>query len=265
MDNATFFSVEDIQNTTTATSSDPNHAWRRNVATKRKSLMHSQDDTLHFAFINPSMQISAPSNGNVKMSSIFKSGHGLGSVFIDITEKRESISELFQLIAQQYPSRMGALTRTDKNTRFIEINFDVDDPALDTILEKGLEFNDQSIIIACKALHYETNIMYICLYHLPLIAENLLFYELKAALSRYGNVLDIGILVEPITNTYMCDGYAIMDTKCNAQEPLKHIIQLDSYNHNASYAVWKGMPHYCPCCHEPDDHAIENCPKHKPR
>jgi hypothetical protein len=223
--------------------------------------MYSGNDTRHFAFINQSLQSSASGVANIKTTNIFKTGYGYGSVFIDTTGKSESASQLVELIAEQYLSRTGVIIRSDTSTKFVEINFNTDDPALDAILEKGLLFNDQSITIACKALHYDTDIVYVSLYHLPLIAENLLFNELKAALSRCGYVLDIGILVEPSTNTFMCDGYAIIDTRYKPMEPLKHIIQLDSYNNN-SYAVWKGMSDYCACCHQ-QDHVVENYPSHK--
>jgi hypothetical protein len=254
-------STSSTQNTISSNRDASLVSWCRNVATKRKSLMYSENDTRHFAFISQSLQSSASRVTNIKTTNIFKPGHGYGSVFIDTTEKSESTSQLVGLIAEQYPSRTGVIIRSDATTKFVEINFNTDDPALDAILEKGLVFNDQSITIACKALHHDTDIVYVSLYHLPLIAENLLFNELKAALSRCGYVLDIGILVEPSTNTFMCDGYAIIDTRYKAMEPLKHIIQLDSYNNNP-YAVWKGMPDYCACCHQ-QDHVVENCPSHK--
>ncbi|KAI8877681.1 hypothetical protein K501DRAFT_165105, partial [Backusella circina FSU 941] len=84
-------------------------------------------------------------DNRVKLTSILKSGHGSDSVLLDITGRRETTTSLLRLITQQYPSRRGVLLRRDRVNTFAEINFKA-------ILEKGVTFDDQSVVIPCMAL-----------------------------------------------------------------------------------------------------------------
>ncbi|KAI8877680.1 hypothetical protein K501DRAFT_306225 [Backusella circina FSU 941] len=82
---------------------------------------------------------------------------------------------------------------------------------------------------------------------------------LKSALGEYGNVLDVGMLLEPSTDTYMGSGYAIVIPRNITHYPFTHKMK-SYYNKNEFYAVWEGMPDFCHCCHA-RDHVVENCSK----
>lgn len=182
--------------------------------------MYPEDVTKAFTFMNQS-RISTSSEG-VKLTQIFKSGHGLGTVLLDITDRIETLPKILQRIAQQYPSRNGILIRQDKDITFLEINFGVKNPDLDAILNKGVIFDDKSVVIPCIALDSKVNTVYVRLYNLLLLAEDKLTGVLKSSLHIYGNLLDVEILLEPTTNTYMGSGYVIVDTECRSTKQLTH-------------------------------------------
>ncbi|EIE77976.1 hypothetical protein RO3G_02680 [Rhizopus delemar RA 99-880] len=88
----------------------------------------------------------------ISKTSIWRTGHGSGSVFIDMTGRKESKIEFLHLVAQQYPSRVGVLTQQVGTLKFAEINFAPDDDALSECLANGITFADKSTILPCRAL-----------------------------------------------------------------------------------------------------------------
>ncbi|KAG1034027.1 hypothetical protein G6F43_013470 [Rhizopus delemar] len=102
--------------------------------------------------------------------------------------------------------------------------------------------------------------------NLPFLGEKALLEGLKTSLQIYGEILDVGILLEPNTGTYMCTGYAILNVFSQEHifEPLTHLIPWDERREQGFYAVWNQMPHYCRYCHE-EGHVVVNCPKRRNR
>jgi hypothetical protein len=229
-------------------------SWCQDISIKRKSLMHTENDTIAYVFMN---QSSTTTDDRVKLTHIFKNGQDRGSVLLDISDRKEPLVKMLQLISQQYPSRNGILVRRDKDLTFLEINFGLMEPDLDAILEKGVAFDDQSIVIPCIAR--KVNAVYIRLYNLPLWNRHELCSLLLHSLAKYGAVLDVGMLLEPNTDTYMGSGYAIIDTERRLYTRLNHVIT-DSQKKSEFYGVWEGMPDFCHCCHA-KNHVFEECSK----
>ncbi|KAG1323127.1 hypothetical protein G6F63_013111 [Rhizopus arrhizus] len=82
------------------------------------------------------------------------------------------------------------------------------------------------------------------------------------SLEPYGSVLDLGILRESHTSTYMGTGYAILSVPKNDDRfsPLSHHLPWYQSEDEGFYAVWSDMPTYCRYCHA-EGHAVPDCPK----
>ncbi|KAG1640130.1 hypothetical protein G6F44_007138 [Rhizopus delemar] len=82
------------------------------------------------------------------------------------------------------------------------------------------------------------------------------------SLEPYGSVLDLGILRESHTGTYMGTGYAILSVPKNDNRfsPLSHHLPWYQSDDEGFYAVWSDMPTYCRYCHA-EGHAVSDCPK----
>ncbi|KAG1147720.1 hypothetical protein G6F37_011740 [Rhizopus arrhizus] len=259
--------AESPQLNTKATSTSKTSAqrsWARVVTKNRKSLLHSTNSS---SMAN--MVTSTPSTLDAPMiskTSIWRTGHGSGSVFIDMTGRKESKIEFLHLVAQQYPSRVGVLTQQVGTLKFVEINFAPDDDALSECLANGITFADKSTILPCRALDTHMQVVRLRLSNLPFLNEKSLMKGLEKSLRKYGDILDVGILLEPTTGTYMCTGYAVLNvaTKTETFEPLTHLIPWDEQRECGFYAVWNQMPVYCRYCHE-EGHVVANCPKRKTR
>ncbi|EIE85431.1 hypothetical protein RO3G_10141 [Rhizopus delemar RA 99-880] len=259
--------AESPQLNTKATSTSKTSAqrsWTRVVTKNRKSLLHSTNSSS-----TANMVTSTPSTLDAPMiskTSIWRTGHGSGSVFIDMTGRKESKIEFLHLVAQQYPSRVGVLTQQVGTLKFAEINFAPDDDALSECLANGITFADKSTILPCRALDTHMQVVRLRLSNLPFLNEKALMKGLEKSLRKYGDILDVGILLEPTTGTYMCTGYAVLNvaSKTETFEPLTHLIPWDEQRGCGFYAVWNQMPVYCRYCHE-EGHVVANCPKRKTR
>ncbi|KAG1320204.1 hypothetical protein G6F57_019730 [Rhizopus arrhizus] len=150
--------------------------------------------------------------------------------------------------------------------KFAEINFDPDDIALNDFLTNGLKFADNSIILPCRALDSQMEVIRLRLSNLPFLSESALLEGLQKSLTVYGEILDVGILLEPITHTYMCTGYAVLNVSSQniKFKQLTHLIPWDEKREQSFYAVWNQMPHYCRYCHE-EGHVVVDCPKRRAR
>ncbi|KAG0778726.1 hypothetical protein G6F17_012772 [Rhizopus arrhizus] len=155
---------------TLSTSSSTKRSWAQVVTKNRKSLLLSSTTT-------PSTSASDAINmkgSAVSKTSIWRPGHGPGSVFVDMTGRKESKVEFLSLIAKQYPSRVGVITQQVGSMKFAEINFDPDDTALNDFLTNGIKFADDSIIIPCRALDSQMEVIRFRLSNLPFMGERAL-------------------------------------------------------------------------------------------
>ncbi|KAI8389440.1 hypothetical protein BD560DRAFT_362612, partial [Blakeslea trispora] len=143
-------------------------------------------------------------------TSIWRPGHGNNSVYIDMSGRKETKTEFYKLLLEQYPSRIGARPQQLGNLKFAEISFQRDDNAMDAFLEKGLLLQDGVRILPCRALASDMSVVNIRLSNLPFLVEKELVEGLKESLSPYGTILDVGMLVDPETKTYECNGYAVL-------------------------------------------------------
>ncbi|KAI8327587.1 hypothetical protein BD560DRAFT_379532 [Blakeslea trispora] len=189
-------------------------------------------------------------------SQIWRPGHGVNSLFIDMSGRKETKLEFFKLVALQYPTRVGVLTQQVGSLRFAEINFPPNDKDYELFLEKGLCMNNQDIIMPCRALASNMEVMRIRLSKLPFLKEVDLLQGLEQSLSPYGQILDVGIFIEPETQTYTCTGYAILNIHAGENmesfKPLSHCIPWNNSQDSDFYAVWNQMPKYCKYCHQED-------------
>lgn len=234
------------------------------VTKNRKSLLHSTGPDV--SINKKGSETTGLDIPTVVKTSIWRPGHGPGSVFVDMTGRTESKLEFLSLVAQQYPTRVGVLTQQVGSLKFAEINFDSADTALNDCLTNGIKFADHSIVLPCRVLDSQMQVVRLRLSNLPFLGEKALLEGLKKSLQMYGEILDVGILLEPNTGTYMCTGYAILNVFSQEHifEPLTHLIPWDERREQGFYAVWNQMPHYCRYCHE-EGHVVVNCPKRRNR
>ncbi|KAG1042926.1 hypothetical protein G6F43_011778 [Rhizopus delemar] len=92
---------------TLAPSSSTKRSWAQVVSKNRKSLLLSLTTTLS---INEPDTINKKGSAIVK-ASIWRPGYDPGSVFVDMTGRKESKVEFLGLVAKQYPSRVGVITQ----------------------------------------------------------------------------------------------------------------------------------------------------------
>jgi hypothetical protein len=126
--------------------------WTRVVTKNRKSPLHSTNSSSTANTVT-----STPSNLDVPMISkisIWQTGHGSGSVFINMTGRKKSKIEFLHLVAQQYSSQVGVLTQQVGTLKFAEINFAPDDDALSNYLVNVLllQINQLSYLVECLIL-----------------------------------------------------------------------------------------------------------------
>jgi hypothetical protein len=102
-------------------------------------------------------------------TSVWRPGHGPGSVYADTTGRKESKVEFLGLVAKQYSSRVGVISQQVVSMKFAEINFDPDDIALNDFLTNGIKPVDNSIIIPCRALDSQMEVIHLRLLNLPFL------------------------------------------------------------------------------------------------
>jgi hypothetical protein len=176
--------------------------------------------------------------------------------------RSESPVQLISLIAKQYPSRIAAVTTKEGNRKIAEVNFDPLDPAIDNILKDGITFeNDTTRLLSCQALNPTVPLVRLRLSNLPFLKEDILKEQLKMSLEPYGSFLDLGILREPHTCTYMDKDYAIpnLPKDDGRFSPLSHHLPWYGSEDGGFYAVWSDMPTYCHYCHT-KGHVVPDCP-----
>lgn len=240
------------------TNTTSNRSWSQVAAKQVRQVRHSLISPLS------EMQSTTQKEKSLIKTSIWRPGHGPNSVFVDMSGRKESVIEFLRLVAQQYPSRVGVLPQKVGNLRFAEIFFNDEDNAVETFLETGLQFADGSIVVPCRSLGPNMDVISVRLSKLPFIKESTLLDGLRKSLSPFGDILDIGIHLEPETKTYMGTGFAVINVplKEGACRPLTHIIPWKDSEDLSFYAVWKQMPRYCKYCHA-EGHTLVDCEKRK--
>ncbi|KAG1581673.1 hypothetical protein G6F47_009568 [Rhizopus delemar] len=230
-----------------------NMSWPQVVARKRISLMNA---TFEYDIHNSQQD-------KVIHSKVWRAGRSPGSVLLDMTDRSESPVQLMALIAKQFPSRIAVATTKEDSRKIAEINFDPSDPAIDHILKDGITFeNDAVRLLPCRVLDPAVPLVRLRLSNLPFLKEDILKEQLKMSLEPYGSVLDLGILRESHTGTYMGTGYAILSVPKNDNRfsPLSHHLPWYQSEDEGFYAVWSDMPTYCRYCHA-EGHAVSDCLK----
>ncbi|KAG1135607.1 hypothetical protein G6F37_012688 [Rhizopus arrhizus] len=154
-----------LNNKATSTSkTSTQQSWARVVAKNRKSPLHSTNSssTANTITSTPST-LDAPI---ISKTSIWRTGHGSGSVFINMTGRKESKIEFLHLVAQQYSSQAEVLTQQVGTLKFAEINFAPDDDALSNYLDKQREcifyavWNQMPVY--CRYCHEEGHVVANC-------------------------------------------------------------------------------------------------------
>ncbi|KAG1049318.1 hypothetical protein G6F43_008351 [Rhizopus delemar] len=197
-------------------------------------------------------------------SSIWRPAHGPESIFLDMTGHKETKIEFLRLIAKQYPSRVGVLTQQVGFLKFAEINFDLADETFNECLTNSVKFADNLIIIPCRAMDNHMQIVCLRLSNLPFLGEKALLEGLQKSLRKYGDILDVGTLLEPTTGICMCAGYSVFNvsSKDTQFETFAHLIPWDEQREGGFYAVWNQMLVYCRYCHE-EGYVVADCPKRR--
>ncbi|KAG1139540.1 hypothetical protein G6F37_009725 [Rhizopus arrhizus] len=195
-------------------------------------------------------------------SKVWRVGCSPCSVLLDMISRSESSVQLISLITKQYPSRVAVVTTKEGNRKIAEINFDPLDPAIDNILKDGITFeNDTTRLLPCQALNPTVPLVRLRLSNLPFLKEDILKEQLKMSLESCGSFLDLGILQEFHTSTYMDTGYAIpsIPKDDGRFSPLSHHLPWYGPEDGGSYAIWSDMPTYCHYCHI-EGHVVPDCP-----
>ncbi|KAG1154268.1 hypothetical protein G6F37_009605 [Rhizopus arrhizus] len=231
-----------------------------NAVTQRPQAPEKRTSLMNATFEN---NIHNSQQKKVIHSKVWRAGHSPGSVLLDMTDRSESPVQLMALIAKQFPSRIAVAATKEGSRKIAEINFDPLDPAIDQILKDGITFeNDAVRLLPCRALDPAVPLVRLRLSNLPFLKEDILKEQLKMGLEPYGSVLDMGILRESHTGTYMGTGYAILSVPKNDDRfsSLSHHLSWYHSENEGFYAVWSDMPTYCRYCHA-EGHAVPDCPK----
>ncbi|KAG0930068.1 hypothetical protein G6F57_012042 [Rhizopus arrhizus] len=155
-------------------------SWSQLVARKQTSLMNA-------TFEN---NIHNSQKDKVIHSKARRAGRSSGNVTLDMADRSESPVQLMALIAKQFPSRIAVATTKEGNGITLE--------------------NDAVRLLLCRALDAAVPLVRLRLSNLPFLKEDILKEQLKMSLKPYDSVLDLGILRESHTGTYMGTGYAIL-------------------------------------------------------
>ncbi|ORZ06181.1 hypothetical protein BCR42DRAFT_337240, partial [Absidia repens] len=140
-------------------------------------------------------------------SNIIRTGRNDDSFFVDVSSRPESESALFQLILEQFPSCRGAAPLREGRQRFVEVNLDpLKTIDISTFKTTGLKFDDASQILPSVALPDRANLKRVTVSRMTFLSKDEILQGLTTTLKLYGQVIDVGVLTDPIS------GYAILDT-----------------------------------------------------
>ncbi|EIE86812.1 hypothetical protein RO3G_11523 [Rhizopus delemar RA 99-880] len=232
-------------------------------AKTRESLIHTKP------MMTSSVQSSSPylsiskQNSPVIIDTVYWGvSQTPGSLFFDITSRKESDRTIYKLAFGQFHDYVGLVVHKSGYNRYLEINFD-NDHFRSKACENGFHFDNGQIIIrpvvACRP---GSTIRRLTLQRLPWLRPQQLLEGLKHTLSSYGYVRDVGIVTDSDTGAFLGSGYAVLDCTSDSSQPdpfldLAHIMPwVDPHNPETDdcsvyiHAYWKEMPTYCKYCHE---------------
>ena len=234
----------------------PNRLWSKVVGTTKSSLLYE------------SKSKDATSGLTTLKSLVFRQGRSPGSVFFDVTSRPESQTDFFGLIAKQLPKRYAVgFCKESGNRRLIEVNFLQDTEALQEALLKGLVFEKDNVrILPTAAKDKEINAIRIAVSNLPFISEIEIMCGLRDTFTPYGVVLDVGIEREKEFNTFVGQGYVVIDNSHEeTQSPfaaLNHKLSWCNSKAHGIHATWHNMPPWCTYCHDSSGtHTARTCPE----
>lgn len=221
------------------------------VSRVRQSLLHKNSER--------NKDSSTPS---IIQTHHWKRGRYHGSMFFDVGAANITHLQSMQLIKEQYPTRIGVVATGQGSRRLVEVNFDKDDSNYLRAIKEGLLVKStNTTILPCEALdsnQADLKLVRLSLTHLPLMSESKLLDVLKNNLEKYGAIIDIGIIKEPTTQTFMGTGYAVLNRSNEVElAPLTHNIRWDE-NWDDFHATWIDMPKWCRYCHT-EGHVVGEC------
>jgi hypothetical protein len=234
----------------------PNRLWSKVVGTTKSSLLYDTKSK------------DATSGLTTLKSLVFRQGRSPGSVFFDVTSRPETQTEFFGLIAKQLPKRYAVgFCKESGNRRLIEVNFLDDTEALNEALRKGLMFEKDNVcILPTAAKNKEINAIRVAVSNLPFISELEVMTGLRNTFAPYGIVLDVGIEREKDFNTFVGQGYVVIDNSHEETHPpfaaLDHNLSWCNSKASGIHATWHNMPPWCTYCHDSSGkHTARTCPE----
>ncbi|KAG0749043.1 hypothetical protein G6F62_002154 [Rhizopus arrhizus] len=169
-----------------------------------------------------SQSLSTPPIGGVSQTS--------GSIFFDVTSRRESDRELYKVAFYQLKDYAGLVVHKSGPNRYLEVNFDSEEFRTSACPE-GLKFDNGLVIIrpvvACRP---GSIIKQVTLQRLIWLRPQRLLEGLRSTLGNYGVARDVGIVTDTETDAFLGSGYAVLDcspdpTQMNPSLELTHAIE----------------------------------------
>jgi hypothetical protein len=215
-----------------------------------------------------------PSNTPIQLVRPFLKGIEANSVLIDVTDLKDSQAlriamHDFNKEEDGYEDYLGRLpvVRNYLGRSFIETMWTQQSIGHVAIL-KGFTLADGSFVKGFESYSADSKIIKIELEKLPFLPSRLLKKEMNDRMSRFGQVLDLGI--KKSSGCYTGSGYATIDispkpNQNSPYEPLDHIILWDTEEGadiRHVHLQWNDMPDFCRICHA-SDHCRADCPKLK--
>ncbi|KAG1047406.1 hypothetical protein G6F43_010143 [Rhizopus delemar] len=191
-----------------------------------------------------------------------------GSIFFDVTSRRESDRDLYKLAFYQLKEYVGLVVHKSGPNRYLEVNFDIEEFRI-LACNEGLRFDNGLVVIrpvvACRP---GSIIKRVTLQRLPWLRPQRLLEGLRSTLGNYGNVRDVGIVTDSDTGAFLGSGYAVLDCSPspNQTDPFLELTHaIESVDPASSedlssifiHAYWKDMPTYCKYCHKLGHSAVQ--------
>jgi hypothetical protein len=172
------------------------------------------------------------------------------------------------LLKNQHPNVHACVPLNDGSRRYLEVYISKNQDKQE-LLKKGLYFKDSNLTVyPCEALTDSAKILNVKLSHLPLLPNEDVFAGLKQSLAIFGNILDIGITVEPNTGFFMGTGFAVLNIHQDQQEnnfqTLSHQLSWCESQVEFFHCTWSNMPVWCRYCHQ-EGHTKFECSLSKAR
>ncbi|KAG1508517.1 hypothetical protein G6F47_008389 [Rhizopus delemar] len=170
-------------------SKPPEHVHQRPAVT-RESLLHRHSHVSSQSS-SDSVDLNTTDSNNVQPVIIDTTYWGVsqssGSIFFDVTSRRESDRELYKVAFYQLKEYVGLIVHKSGPNRYLEVNFD-NEEFRTSACHEGLKFDNGLVIIRPRLLE-----------------------GLRSTLGNYGVVRDVGIVTDTETGAFLGSGYAVLD------------------------------------------------------